>query len=369
MNANVLQVKFTNESDKKVSASLFQLFSDNAGIKSEPSYANMNISTYFQTLRNWLLKNKFDTELIRLQFSVDANDQTQNLFYFRHFSYQSGNPFGAMMTQPMFVVGELFSPIQFQQGIIDIPVDAEFDGYSTDLIFNVYPKESFVITLFEKISEEQQKRIKERMKGFGGFEMSEQKPEQVDRGLTPFKGFPIVVENTSDEEMVIDLFSADHYRKLVEYDKNGLVYVLFQGRESFGEKYSIGNDEKEYGYICDVAHIKPKDNEESRRESSTKRYYDCVRIVNPNQHELNDITVNGRTIKTKGYVNENQFCKIAVDVRLEGKNNYDSFIVTVPPKTNMMFSFGIHDDIKEMKPPRLKSGYSNEPITKQSEKK
>ena len=42
-----------------------------------------------------------------------------------------------------------------------------------------------------------------------------------------------------------------------------------------------------------------------------------------------------------------------------------SRLITVPPKTNMMFSFGIQDEIKSvMKPQRLTSGYSREALEK-----
>jgi hypothetical protein len=379
MQTNILQIIFSNETDKKISASLFQLFSDNSGLTAQSSYSygvNSN-NNYFNQLKLWLLKNKLNANLIRLQFTTNHNDNETNHIYFRKFIYKSANPFGSSMEMPMFTVGESFSPKQFQSGIIDVPIDAEFDGYSTDVMFDVYPKETIVISVFEKITEERKKKYKERLKKFGQDFDFENKIEVIDKGLTPFKGFPVVVENTSDEDMVIDLFSADHYRKLVEYDKNGLVYCVYQGRGSFGVKNCVMPDnEKEYSYIATIESIK--------RESSFK-YYDCIRIVNPNQHELNDIIVNGREIKTKGYVEDKVLikesdingmeegslidvgCRIATDVRLEGKNEFDSFIVTVPPKTNMMFSFGKHDEIKDSKPQRLVSGFSNEAIEKEEE--
>lgn len=371
MQTNVLQLMFSNETDKKQSASLFQLFSDNNGLKAESTYTNCQNNNFFGNLKLWLLKNKFDCELIRLQFKTNPSDIAYNHIYFRKFTYRSGNPFGASAEIPLFTIGEAYSPKQFQSGIVDVPVDCEFDGYTTDVIFDVYPKETIVVTLFEKTTEEKKKRYEEHMKKFGGLEMSnENKLKDIDKGLTPFKGFPIVVENTSDEEMVIDLFSADHYRKLVEYDKKGLIYTVYQGRESFGTKCSIyGQDEKEYEYIATIGQI---------RETRSFHYYDCVRIVNPNEHELNDIIINGREVKANGYVgvgkNNNEklvslideenysqdlaVCKIAVDVRLDQKEKFDSFIVKVPPKTNMMFSFGKMSEIEGAKPQRLVSGYT-----------
>ena len=378
MQTNVLQLMFTNETDKKISASLFQLFSDNNGLKAECTYTNCSGSNYFNNLKLWLLKNKFDSELMRLQFITNPSDNKLNHIYFRKFIYRSGNPFGSSMEMPLFIIGECFSPKQFQTGIVDVPIDAEFDGYSTDVMFDVYPKEKIVITLFEKLTEEKKKRIKEHVEKHGGFEMSNQnKLANIDKGLTPFKGFPVVVENTSDEDLVIDLFSADHYRKLVEYDKNGLVYSVYDGRESFGVKNCVmGNsDEKEYNYIATIQSIKS--------ERSFK-YYDCIRIVNPNTHKLNDVVVNNRVIKTNGYVNEEvvdksdmftdpmeqlsdpiSFTHIAVDVILDQQDEFNSFIVTVPPQTNMMFSFGKRTEIENAnKPQRLVSGFSNETVVK-----
>jgi len=374
MQTNVLQIVFSNETDKKQSASLFQLFSDNSFIKAESSYSNCRNGSFFSNLKSWLLKNKFDCELIRLQFKTNPSDVSYNHIYFRKFIYRSGNPFGASAEVPLFIIGEAYSPKQFQSGIVDIPVDCEFDGYTTDVMFDVYPKETIVVTLFEKITEEKKKRYAEHMKKFGGFEMSnENKLKDIDKGLTPFKGFPVVVENTSDEEMVIDLFNPDHYRKLVEYDKNGLVYSVYDGRESFGLKNCVmGNsDEKEYNYIATIQSIKSE---------SSFRYYDCVRIVNPNEHQLNDIMVNGREVKANGYVgvgsdnneepvsindeenintsSETFVSKIAVDVILDQQENFDSFIVKVPAKTNMMFSFGKRLEIEGAKPQRLVSYYS-----------
>lgn len=373
MQTNVLQIMFSNVTDKKISASLFQLFSDNSGLEAKSTYTNSHGGNFFSNLKSWLMKNKFDAELIRLQFQTNPSDNKLNHLYFRKFIYRSGNPFGASMEIPLFIIGECFSPKQYQSGIVDVPVDAEFDGYSTDVMFDIYPKETIVISLFQKITEEQKERYKEQAKKYG-FEVNENKLENIDKGLTPFKGFPVVVENTSDEDMVIDLFNPDHYRKLVEYDKNGLVYSVYDGRESFGVKNVMGTDDngdniKEYNYIATIQSIK--------RERSFK-YYDCIRIVNPNTHKLNDVIVNGRTVKTNGYTPDEQvvksdiftdqsenlsdpisFTHIAVDVILDEKDEFNSFIVTVPPQTNMMFSFGKREEIENAKPPRLVSAHSN----------
>lgn len=363
MQTNILQITFYNETDKKISASLFQLFCDNLGLSCQPSYANVNNKNYFDNLKNWLLKNKFDCDLIRMQFNTNPSDINCNRIYFKPFMYQSGNPFGSLMQMPLFIVGECVSPKQYQSGIIEFPVDCEFDGFTTDIIFDVEPKERFVLTLFERITEEKKKAYEERMREHGGFVMSGQKTDiKIDKGLTPFKGFPIVVENESDDDLQIDLFNPNDYRKLAEYDKKGKVYIVFQGRENFGIKnVNVGNDQLEYEYVCSIEQMKiKKENRETRDiDDLVKRVngFDCIRVVNPNQKTLNDVIVNGRTIKTAGYV-DNGVCDIAVDVKLDSFYDYDSCIVTVPAKTNIMFSFGNTEEIIDVKPKRMVSHYS-----------
>lgn len=363
MQTNILQIQFTNITDKKLSASLFQLFSDNLGLEVTPIFSKVSSENYFGNLKNWLLKNKFDCELIRMQFNTNPSDINCNRIYFKPFMYQSGNPFGSLSVQPLFIVGECFSPKQYQSGIIDVPVDCEFDGFTTDIMFDVEPKETFVLTLFERVSEEKKKAYEERMKQHEGFKMSDETNIKIDKGLTPFKGFPIVVENESDEDLTIDLFNNDHYRKLAEYDKKGKVYIVFQGRENFGIKnVNVGQDKLEYEYVCSIEQMKiKKENREVRDiDDLVKRvnHFDCIRVVNPNQKTLNDIIINGRTIKTAGYVDGNGVCDIAVDVKLDSFYDYDSCIVTVPAKTNMMFSFGKTEEIIDKKPTRMVSHYS-----------
>jgi len=333
---DVLGLKFTNSTEKKQYASLFQVFSDNSGLVVQSTHCN---HFDFNNLKNWLMNHKMDIELVRFQFG-DCKENKK--LYFRKFIFQSGNPFGSMMQIPMFVIGENFSPNQFQSGIVDIPVDAEFDGYSTDIIFEIEPNESFTVTMFSKV---EKKKLKDDESGFDILD----NVLNIDKGLTPFKGFPIVVENDSDEPMTIDLFSEDHYRKLVEYDKNGKVYNLYEGEDSFGSKHTIyGEDKKEYGYIFNLQRIKNKGLYIYKDKSY--KGYDVVRLVNPNQDEFTDLVVNGRIIKTNGYKSEHQFLNIALDMRLDSEEKFDSFIVTVAPKSMMMYSFGNYDEIKNYKP-------------------
>lgn len=332
---DVLGLKFTNNTEYKQYASLFQIFSENRGLLIEPIHSGY---FSFNNLKNWLMKNKYDIELVRLQFQpYDKNKK----ILFRKFIFKTGNPFGSSMEMPMFVVGECFSPLQYQSGIVDVPVDAEFDGCSTDVMFEIYPNESFFITLFSKVKEQNKNKV------------------EFEKGLTPFVGFPIVVENESDEPLTIDIFSEDNYRKLVEYDKNGKVYNLYEGEDSFGVKDNMVDDEKqykEYGYICNLQRMKNKGL--YRREGEGwNDGYDCIRLVNPNENEFTDIIVNGRTVRTNGYEEINQHLKITLDVRLDNQEKFDSFIVTIAPKSMMMYSFGNYQEIKEFKPRRLESGY------------
>src|ERR1035437_10322117 len=268
MNAptNILQFTVKNNSDKKRKVSLFELFSDNLGVSISTPYLN---STYNSTnTKLWLTKHKLNIGLIRLMWN--DKDVNKNI-YFRYFTYVCGTPFGRMMTVPLFIVGENFSPNQFQECIIDLPSDFELDGFSTDIVFDLYPNDEITISMFEK-------EVKEKNAFSDSVSV-----EKHNTGLTPFVGIPIVVENNSDTDLEVDLFSPKLHD---EYVKGGKIkiYRVWEGQESFGNKYT---NDQEYSYVTFLQRLVNHGIYLDSKDPIAT--YDCIKIINPYKNGFNDI--------------------------------------------------------------------------------
>ena len=371
----VLSFSVWNTTEKPLMASMLDVFEKNEGIEKKFWHTSLESDDYLISFKNWIIKNQLEIELFRIQFQTNGEFKEFNKdVIFKPFIYVGGNPFGSRMERLMFYLCENMSPHQQQVGIIDIKADVLIDGVSTDIHFEMLPKENITITIFLKeeeelknevlhdystiihsseISETLQKHFEEydkqqnEWREKNGIILESEFRLEYENHLNifsgnPFDGHHIFLENNSDEEMVVDLFDYQSYVDLVEKTTDIYVYDRLGGKDKFGKRAELyGKDENisEYDYLLNISRI-IKENLQ----------YDCFRIVNPSRSELSDITVNGLFIE-KGkiknkYMNENH---VITDVVLKDKMSFNSFKYKIPANTKILFIFGIEDRIRNAK--------------------
>lgn len=306
-----IQITYTNISKSPITVNAFETFkNNNSGINLQFTSGNDSISVDF--FKKYFYENPHLSCLMRIQCASLMSKQAEKVVYL-----VNRNPMGEVAKEPAFVPLDVMNKAQFQSGILDIPYSFLLDGLSSDLEFDLMPETTVVLTLFfsHKCNDRNKKGLNDLRKI--GVENNEK--------FFNFKYMgSFVIENNSDEEKEFILLDANRHKEYM-MDSQIRIYDLFSfASQDMCDMYSNRND-----------------------------YFNSIRIFsNGGKNNMKQIVSpiefnSGNKYYPAIEVDGNQFQSCVNDVNIVGEelslNN--PILVTVMPKTTVVYLFKQYDKI------------------------
>lgn len=284
-----LVLSIENTTDKTITTSLFEIRHSHKDL----IWKNLNGGINVGNLKLFYSQNRDKIRSIRYSWVNPDSD-----IFFTQLRQTDVHPNGTITERPICIVGNTISPQQYQLQITEFYSKIQLDGTRTDIVFDITPKQTVIFELF-----------------FDDIDLQYIKNNRL---------VSFIVENNSDSEQIVDIFDTDNYAKYVS--ENNVKFYNAYIPDSWGAKFA---DSDKYTYPT--------------QHFNSEACYNFLKITNPSKNTQGIISTPGINIRPEEYIREpNASNGIAIDIQLSETQKMSQFLITsMPPKTKIMYSFGM----------------------------